>query len=134
MSIGSWNPQVEQTGNQYQIDIALLKKFIDISKNQSLENLNKLLSADEQQQHCKIMFLDQQDWSIAESLNDNEIELLMRFFTLAEQLPGWDSAAQSPVIYLGKILKKRGTGINKELVLWIKDNSDNKFLPHGPLL
>ena len=66
--------------------------------------------------------------------SNEEIEHLMRFFTIAEQLPGWHAADNSPVIWLGKLLKQRGVGINKELVLWIKENSDNRFLPHGPLI
>ena len=65
--------------------------------------------------------------SAGASLTDDTIVHLIRFFTLAEQLPGWESANNSPVIALAKILKKRGSGIDKELLLWIKANSRNQF-------
>lgn len=134
MSIGSWDPQAAPSSEHYQIEPALLQRFIQISADGQLDNIAQLLSAEEQQQHAPIMQLDKQAWAVAETLNDKEIEHLMRFFTVAEQLPGWDAADQSPVIWLGKCLKQRGTGINRDLVLWIKSHSDNKFLPNGPLL
>ena len=81
------------------------------------------------------MQLDKEQWfDAARTFNDDEIVHLMRFFTVAEQLPGWEAGANSPVVWLGKILKQRGTGIDRELVLWIKAHSDNQFLPHGALL
>ena len=134
MSIGSWDPQAVQSSEHYHIELSLLRRFIHISVEGQLDNIAQLLSAEEQQQHAAIMQLDKQAWVVAEALDDNEIEQLMRFFTVAEQLPGWDAADQSPVIWLGKCLKQRGSGINRELVLWIKAHSDNKFLPNGPLL
>lgn len=134
MSIGSWDPQSEQSDQPPQLDLAVLQRFIAISSNNQLNTIADLLSISEQQQFASFMQLEQGAWSLAESLNDQDIEHLMRFFTLAEHLPGWQAGAQSPVIWLGKILKQRGTGINKELTLWIKSHSDNRFLPHGALL
>ncbi|WP_101759989.1 hypothetical protein [Oceanicoccus sp. KOV_DT_Chl] len=75
------------------------------------------------------------DWfHVASTLSDEQLQHLMRFFTVAESLPGWEAGDNSPVIWLGKVLKQRGTGISRELVLWIKANSSNQFLPHGALL
>ena len=134
MSIGSWDPQGTPSSEHYHIEMAVLRRFIQISVDGQLDNIAQLLTAEEQQQHAAIMQLDKQAWAVAEALDDHDIEQLMRFFTIAEQLPGWDAADQSPVIWLGKCLKQRGTGINRDLVLWIKAHSDNKFLPNGPLL
>jgi hypothetical protein len=77
---------------------------------------------------------DKESWfEVADSFSDDELVHLMRFFTKAEQLPGWEAGDTSPVIWLGKMLKKRGTGIDRELALWIKANSNNQYLPHGSL-
>lgn len=134
MTIGSWNPEIQTNSDQLEIDLPLLQRFISISSENRLDQLEASLSADERQQYAGLMRLDKDKWSIADTLDDEDIEHLMRFFTVAEKLPGWEGEAQSPVIWLGKILKQRGTGINKELLQWIKSNSDNRFLPHGPLL
>ncbi len=135
MSPESWDPNIEQAKQNVQLDEALLKRFITISQNQQLEQLGTLLSTDEQQKQAGLMQLSKEQWfECAQLFSDDDIEHLMRFFTVAEQLPGWQADASSPVIWLGKILKQRGTGIHRELVLWIKDHSNNQFLPHGALL
>ena len=58
------------------------------------------------------------------------------FFTLIEMaLPEWAAGAKSPVISINKILKSRGHKLEKDMLLWIKQNSDNRFIPNGsPLL
>ncbi|MGB5325866.1 MAG: hypothetical protein WBN40_10640, partial [Pseudomonadales bacterium] len=59
---------------------------------------------------------------------------LMRFFTCAEmQLPGWQAGDKSPVIAINKILKRRGHKLDKAMLGWIRQHSDNRFLPNGPL-
>ncbi|MEZ7985017.1 MAG: hypothetical protein QMB64_04230, partial [Pseudomonadales bacterium] len=84
-----------------------------------------------------IMQADLTQWKNA--LNDySETQLiaLIRFFTLIEMaLPEWAAGAKSPVISINKILKSRGHKLEKEMLLWIKQNSDNRFIPNGaPLL
>lgn len=135
MSIGNWDPETNTTQKAFQLDASSLNRLIEISKNNQLEQLNTLLSPTEKQQQTDLMQLDKGQWfTVAESLSDLEIEHLMRFFTMAEKLPGCEAGAQSPVIWLGKVLKKRGAGISRDLVLWIKAHSDNQYLPHGALL
>lgn len=74
------------------------------------------------------------DWvSAAADLDDAQLEALIRFFTLAEKLPGWESGAKSPVIALAAELKKRDA-YPPPLTRWIRANSENRFLPHGSLL
>ncbi len=59
---------------------------------------------------------------------------LVRFFTLAEmQLSGWEAGAESPVIWIVKTLRRRKSPPSKDLLLWIKANSDNRFIPNGAL-
>ena len=134
MTLGNWDPAAEQAKTNLTLDAALVQRLIGISRANQLDQLGDLLSADEQQVYAGLMQLPKESWfGQAQSLGDDEIFDLMRFLTKAEQLPGWEAGANSPVVWLGKVLKQRGTGIPRELVLWIKENSDNRFLPHGPL-
>ncbi len=133
MTLGSWDPDAEQAKNNLQLTDELLQRFI--AMNDDLDNLSEKFSTDEQQSLSAVMHFDHDTWRQATtSLSDTEIETLIRFFTVAEKLPGWEAGPESPVIKLSKILKHRGTGINRELVIWIKQHSNNRFLPHGPLL
>jgi hypothetical protein len=135
MSLGSWDPKAGQAKAGFSIDKKVLSRFIDLSRQQQLEDLGQQLSSEEQQQQAPLMQLGKDSWfEIAGTFSDQEIEELMRFFTIAEKLPGWEAGDKSPVIWLGKILKKRSAGINRELVIWIKAHSNNQFLPHGSLL
>ena len=135
MSLGNWEPELEQQKVNFKIDLNLLERFANYSRNQQLDQLNTLLSAEEIQRQAALMQQNKESWlQVAADFSDEKIEGLMRFFTLAEQLPGWQAGSNSPVIWLGKLLKQRGTGINRELQLWIKQHSDNQFLPHGALL
>ena len=135
MSLGSWDPQTEQSASDFQIDHDLLHLFISLSERELLDQLNQQLSAEQQQVQARLMQVDKDDWFKAlQNYNDTQLQHLMRFFTVAEQLPGWEAGEKSPVIWIGKVLKQRGTGIQRELILWIKANSRNQYLPHGPLL
>lgn len=74
------------------------------------------------------------DWRQAgEGLSSAELTALIRFFTLAERLPGWESGPKSPVIALAAVLKARGD-YPADLTAWIKENTDNRFLPYGSLM
>ena len=134
MSLGSWDPEVGQAQAGFSIDKNVLFKFIDLSREQQLEDLGQQLSPEEQQLQAPLMQLGKDSWfAIADTLSDQELVELMRFFTVAENLPGWEAGDKSPVIWLGKILKQNGTGIDRELLTWIKAHSNNQFLPHGSL-
>lgn len=133
MSLGSWDPGADN--DQPKLNPDTIQSFVALSTANKLDHLADSLSTEEQQRHAALMHIDGEQWfSAAETLSDEDIEHLMRFFTKAEQLPGWQAGADSPVIWLGKVLKQRGSGISRELTLWIKANSDNRFLPHGALL
>ena len=74
------------------------------------------------------------DWQAAgEDLAADQVVALVRLFTLAEHLPGWESGPRSPVIPLVAVLRKRGE-YPEELTAWIKSHTDNRFLPYGSLL
>ena len=80
------------------------------------------------------MHLDASHWDqVAASHSDDDLLHLIRFFTLAENLPGWEAGETSPVIPLAKTLRQRGMKLDKELLRWIRSVNNNRYLPYGPL-
>ena len=78
--------------------------------------------------------LDKNIWTEAASdLEPSELTRLIKLFTLCETQGNWGLGDKSSVIPLFKLLKKR-IGIDRELVQWVKQHTDNKFLPFGPLM
>jgi len=75
------------------------------------------------------------DWAAAvEPLADAEIVALIQVFTRGERdIPGWEAGAKSPVVPMVRELKKRAR-FEPSLSSWIKNNSNNRFLPHGSLM
>lgn len=133
MSVGAWEPQKPAApGAEIAIDRELLQRCI--AAVQSGSSLEQALPA-EDRKASSLMRLPVQRWlDESESWNDEQLWLLIQFFTLAEmQLPGWDAGAESPVIPLAKALRRRKSPLSREQLQWIKDNSDNRFLPYGPL-
>jgi len=134
MSLGSWDPKLNSNTSPFDIDGRVLKRFIGYAVDEQLDQLQQLLNADEQQLFASYMQLQGEHWQQGVvAFSNDEIEALMRFFTVAEQLAGWEAGGKSPVIPLGKLLKQRGIGISRSLTLWIKAHSNNQYLPHGPL-
>lgn len=135
MTLGNWDPNTERAGAELKLDRELLQSFVELSQSGAIDQPNLALNEEQVQIYAGLMTIDQQQWmQQAEAFSNEDIEALMRFFTKAEQLPGWDAGPNCPVIWLGKILKQRGWGISRDLTLWIKAHSNNRFLPHGPLL
>ena len=136
MSTGTWDPSSNASKLDISIDPALIQRFLLLAENNQLNDLAAQISEQDRSQFG-IMQADLAQWKNA--LNDyNEAQLiaLIRFFTLVEMaLPEWAAGAKSPVISINKILKSRGLKLEKEILLWIKQNSDNRFIPNGsPLL
>ncbi|WP_444929652.1 hypothetical protein ACJJIF_17940 [Microbulbifer sp. SSSA002] len=134
MSVGAWEPQVSSPNSETKEEFnrEQLLKLIEIAESnnsftESVESIENISS--------KLIRLPTQHW-LEESENWSSAQLwqLIRFFTLAEmQLPGWDAGAESAVIPLAKVLKQRATPLTKEQLLWIRQNSNNRYLPYGPL-
>jgi hypothetical protein len=81
------------------------------------------------------MFLSKDAWFDAlKNFSNDELIALIQFFTLAEvHFSNWNAEEKSPVIWIAKLLRKRRQSLDKELLIWIKNNNKNKFLPFGPL-
>jgi hypothetical protein len=139
MNTEMWDPDASKSSsdnsNNYQLDNDFLKKIINACNIDDLSHLKSLLSENEIKQHQDIMFLAKEVWFEAlKNFNNDELIALIHFFTLAEvHFTNWNSEEKSPVIWIAKLLRKRKHPLDKELLIWIKNNNKNKFLPFGPL-
>ena len=136
MSLGSWNPADGSESLIYQVDPAVLAQCETFATNGNWTALPAWEKTSRPSNACQMMKLDATQWEPAlEPLDENTLLNLVRFFTAAEQqLPHWHGGDKSPVIWIARLLKKRGTPLSRDTVLWIKGNSDNRFLPNGPIL
>ncbi|MCH9691763.1 MAG: hypothetical protein K0U59_06825 [Gammaproteobacteria bacterium] len=132
MSIGTWEP-AKPTATQARKEIhrnALERMMASVQDAKLTKDLNA-----EDRAASYLMGLPAQQWlEESEAWNNNQLWQLIQFFTLAEmQLPEWRADAESPVIPLAKALRQRKTPLNKEQLQWIKQHSNNRYLPYGPL-
>lgn len=142
MSVGTWSPNPNPEDQAASIDRAFLMRCIEIMSVKPGEpDQSELILADsltEQQKvdQAPLMRLEAEAWNTAAAdISADDIYALMRFFTLAEmQINGWEAEDKSPVIWLNKLLKRRGEPLNREQVMWIKGNTRNRFLPNGAIL
>ena len=136
MTTGTWDPSSKASTLSVSIDSALLQRFLLLAENDQLSDLANNIDEQDRSQFA-IMQSDLTAWKNAlTDYNEAQLIALIRFFTLVEMaLPEWAAGAKSPVISINKILKSRGHKLDKAMLLWIKQNSDNRFIPNGsPLL
>ncbi|MBD3649483.1 MAG: hypothetical protein HUJ31_18980 [Pseudomonadales bacterium] len=129
MSVGVWEPKKPD-----HVGLDKMRALLDAYRQADPDDLAGTLPQDSVRADAVLMKLDQNAWRDAEQLDNDELEALIRFFTLAEmQLPGWEGGASSPVIWLARMMRSRDA-FTPELRKWIKANSDNRFLPYGRAL
>lgn len=134
MTLGSWDPKTADSTASFSIDPHQLQHFIKLAQGDQLDDLSEQLNEAQIQQQAALMQLPETDWLMAcDALPSSDLLALIRFFTIAEDLPGWQCGEKSPVIWLTRIIKKRGGKLDKELLIWIRTNSNNRFLPYGSL-
>ena len=139
MNTGIWDPNANASTNadtgDYQLDVEFLKKVIGKLALDNEQNIKGLLSENEIKNHRGIMFLPKDTWFHSlKNFSDEELITLIHFFTLAEvHFSNWQAEDKSPVIWIAKLLRKRKYTISKDLLIWIKNNNKNKFLPFGAL-
>lgn len=128
MTLGSWEPPSNNTA----IDTEKLEVFA----NANLDNLTEDLTASDIQSYGYLMQLGTEAWRpVANNLDDQMCLDLIRFFTVAEEvLTGWEAGADSPVIALNKELRSRGKPLTKDMLVWIRNHSKNRYLPNGPIM
>lgn len=134
MSLGTWEPGAETAAVQATADDETIARLIGYSQDQQLDCLEALIPDSERQRLAGLMKLDGAAWmAAAASLSDGQLLHLIRFFAVAENLPGWEAGPGSPVIPLARTLRQRGKRLDKSLLQWLREVSDNRFLPYGPL-
>lgn len=131
MSIGNWTP----TNPEAEVDRALLETGLTASRQGRLEELPQILSLDQQTDLVSQLRLPREAWLIAlEDYSSEQLKALLRFFVRAEMLiPGCEAGDQSPAIWANKLLRQRGERLTKEDLLWIRANTDNRFIPNGSI-
>ena len=135
MTLGSWNPADGSESVSHTIDAEVLARCAAFAATAQWQDL----PAWEQQLppgSSSMMKLGAHDWApLLEPLDESTLLNLIHFFTIIEQqLPHWHGGDKSPVIWIARHLKKHGKPLARDTVLWIKANSDNRFLPNGPVL
>ncbi len=127
MSIDVWEPKEKSV-----ISRNLLYQISDAFRVNRLDH--DFFSEDFIKDNADLMQQAQESFDIVNSFPDDVIIDLIKFFTVAEMTySGWKAGKKSPVIYLVKILKGRAVFCD-ELRKWVKNNSDNRYLPHGSVL
>lgn len=136
MSLGSWNPADGKETVQYTLDTHLLQQIIHWTEHADWQENISSLSQQLPSGSNQMMKLDSAVWiEQTATLSRADIWALMQAFTLLEQTDALFYAGdKSPVIGLNKLLKQRGENLTRDEVLWIKSNTDNRYLPNGPLL
>ena len=136
MVTGSWDPQQGVAPQKADIDPQWLRRFIEWADTGRLDELPGLI--DDHHRHVlgRWMQADPTDWErTASSFSDEQLIALIRFLTVAEmKIPGWRCDEKSPAIAIAGLLKQRGRRLDRDLLRWIRNNSDNRYIPHGPVL
>jgi hypothetical protein len=126
VTVDSWQPSPE-TGN---IDSKTLERLLNAAISfASDQNFTPDLNWIQ-----PLAKADAIKWKDAvQGLADDQLILLIKMLTILETQQNWDLADKSPVITIFKLYKKK-SGIDKDLVKWVKAHTDNQYLPFGPLL
>ena len=132
MSVGTFDPK-QLNRHAEPIDGHILQRALEIAQRQSADAGQLDLSDDEVDDLQPL--LTHSGWlEAAQELAATDVVALVRLFTLGEgQFSSWQAGAKSPVVSLAKALKKRRE-MTPELTAWIKENTDNRYLPHGDLM
>jgi hypothetical protein len=68
-------------------------------------------------------------------LSDEQVLNLCMLFTLGEmEFPTWSFAGKNPCIYFLRHLKAKKTIVEKDFIRWLKKQTDNRYIPYGPVL
>jgi len=129
MSVGDWQPEPQPLATLEQAQVTRLLGQLEENAGDLNWVANELTWVSPLAKASKAAWV-----AATDTLEETALIALIRFFTQLESQQGWNLGADSPVIPLFKALKKQQGAVDRELVQWVKQNTDNKFLPFGPLL
>lgn len=133
MSVDVWEPG-GTADHGVQIQGELLRRLVDCAREELTTLDQEQLQAHRLADESRLMGLEPGAWETASELSTEDIERLVRFFTLVEmKIAGWEGGRKSPVIPLVRMLKSR-EAFTAELRKWIKANTSNRYLPNGSAL
>ena len=124
--VGSWEPDEPALSDVH-------RKILDVAIK-ALSQPQLGLSADQQNSIRQAVRASAESWrDFAQEQSSAEITNWIRALTRAEmKLSGFELGARSPVIALIRLLKQRGE-YPDDLTEWVKEHTDNRFLPYGSL-
>ena len=134
MSVGTFDPsQLNTSGENQTISASLLAAALDCARR--YEPAASSLALDDADVSALCPLLTHPAWAdAAQHLTTADIVALIRLFTVGDrQYSAWKAGAKSPVVALVRRLKKSGE-MTPDLTAWIKQNTDNRYLPHGDLM
>ena len=125
--VGSWEPDEPALADVH-------RKILDAA-SKALGEPQLGLSAEQQNSIRQAVRASAESWrDFAQEQSSAEIINWIRALTRAEMtLTGFELGARSPVIALIRLLKQRGE-YPDDLTEWVKEHTDNRFLPYGSLL
>ena len=124
--VGSWEPDEPALSDAH-------RKILDVAIK-ALDRPQLGLSAEQQNSIRQAVRASAESWrDFAQEQSSAEITNWIRALTRAEMmLSGFELGARSPVIALIRLLKQRGE-YPDDLTEWVKEHTDNRFLPYGSL-
>ena len=124
--VGSWEPDEPALADVH-------RKILDAA-SKALGEPQLGLSAEQQNSIRQAVRASAESWrDFAQEQSSAEITNWIRALTRAEMmLSGFELGARSPVIALIRLLKQRGE-YPDDLTKWVKEHTDNRFLPYGSL-
>ena len=131
MSLGTFDPNQVQP-NPDNLSDEVVERFLEIAEG--LASQGELQLGAEQIDSWSV-YITSPSWSkVAPNLASNQLEALIRLFTLGEdQYAPWQAGSQSAVIPLFRALRQR-QDFDPALTEWIKAHTRNRFLPYGDLM
>lgn len=130
-STGTWEPNQENI----KPDIERVRQWAEQHWAQKADLERQLDDLDKASLQRWIALPATQWQSVLAALTPDQLVNLMRLCTLAEQhLPGCEAGDQSAVIHAFRTHRQQYGAPDRSLIRWIKANSQNRFLPYGPVL
>lgn len=132
MPVEEWPPTQSAV---IDIELEKLERLASLDASGEVTRLAQVLDAKERDWLVFVMKTDRGAWEKAAApLSDMQLVGLIKALAIAEmELPGCLVGEKSPVIYLNRMLKARGKPLSRDDLLWLKQHSNNRFLPNGPI-
>ena len=124
--VGQWNPK--------SVELGVIHEKLLTKAAGSLQETNLGLDADELGTLRPVLRRERQVWQSFATAQESELLIgWIKALTLLERdVTGFELGDKSPVITLHRILKSRND-LPDDLNDWIKQHTNNRFLPYGNL-